>query len=67
MYGIHFNSILSLWLQGDYAYGSLRSEHGTHRLVRLSPFNSANKRQTSFAGVEVVPILPEDDLLTIEV
>lgn len=57
----------TLAVDGAYAYGSLRSEHGTHRLVRLSPFNAANKRQTSFAGVEVVPLLPDDQLLSIDI
>ena len=46
-------------VQGENAYGLYSAEKGVHRLVRLSPFDSANRRQTSFAGVEVAPVVEE--------
>ena len=47
-------------VDGDYAYGYMKAEKGTHRLVRISPFDSGNRRHTSFAKVETMPQLDED-------
>ena len=55
----------TLEISGRHAYGYLRHEKGTHRLVRISPYNANDKRQTSFAGVEVMPQLEEDPDLQI--
>lgn len=53
-------------VRGPYAYGKLRSEHGVHRLVRLSPFNADNLRQTSFALVEIMPEIDAPDEVVID-
>ena len=52
-------------VSGYHAYGYLKSEHGVHRLVRISPFNANGKRQTSFCAVEVLPVI--DDSIDIEI
>ena len=52
-------------VEGDYAYGYLKAENGVHRLVRISPFNSQGKRQTTFSSVFVYPLV--DDSINIEI
>jgi peptide chain release factor 2 len=56
---------VTLQIEGDYAYGYLKSENGVHRLVRVSPYNAQGKRMTSFSSVSVVPLV--DDTIEIDV
>jgi len=56
---------VTISVQGDLAYGYLRCEKGVHRLVRLSPFDAAHRRHTSFALVEVLPEIEDDDEIVI--
>lgn len=51
---------VTIQVNGENAYGYLKSEHGVHRLVRISPFNAAGKRQTSFVSCDVMPEIEED-------
>jgi peptide chain release factor 2 len=53
-------------VKAPYAYGTLAGEHGTHRLVRISPFDNQHRRQTSFAGVDVVPVVEASDHVEID-
>ncbi|MGL4805954.1 MAG: peptide chain release factor 2 [Bacteroidales bacterium] len=56
---------VTLQIEGDYAYGYLKSENGVHRLVRVSPYNAQGKRMTSFSSVFVVPLV--DDSIEIDI
>ena len=58
-------SSATLHVKGEFAYGRLKAEHGVHRLVRISPFNSAGKRQTSFASLDVLAEV--DDSIDIKI
>ena len=53
-------------VSGEYAYGFLKSERGVHRLVRISPFDSAARRHTSFASLDVAPVIEGDDTIVID-
>jgi len=53
-------------VKAPYAFGTLRGEHGVHRLVRISPFDNQSRRQTSFAGVEVTPVVEASDDVEID-
>lgn len=59
-------SIETLEVKGKHAYGYLRREAGVHRLVRLSPFSAQNLRHTSFALVDVIPVIKEADNIEIK-
>ncbi len=53
-------------VSGDYAYGFLKAERGVHRLVRISPFDSAARRHTSFASLDVAPVIEDDSAIEIK-
>ena len=56
----------TLYIKGSNAYGFLKSEHGVHRLVRISPFDSNKRRHTSFAAINIIPELPPAEKIEIE-
>jgi peptide chain release factor 2 len=58
---------MEILIEGPNAYGWFRGEKGAHRLVRLSPFNANNKRQTTFAGVDVVPFLDDEEVDDVDI
>lgn len=55
----------TLLIKGDYAFGRLKAEKGVHRLVRISPFDSSGRRHTSFASLDVLPEIEEDEEVTV--
>lgn len=55
----------TIFLKGEYAFGFLKGENGVHRLVRISPFDAAKRRHTSFASIEVLPDV--DDTIDVEI
>lgn len=57
---------VSLRIEGEYAYGNLQSEHGVHRLVRISPFDAEKMRHTSFSAMEIIPEIETVDLVVDE-
>jgi peptide chain release factor 2 len=57
---------VTITVKGPYAYGYLKAEKGVHRLVRLSPFDSAHRRHTSFAMVEVLPVIEDEEEIHID-
>jgi len=57
---------VTLLVKGDFAYGYCKAEHGVHRLVRISPFDSNSRRHTSFASIEIIPEIGDDDDLEID-
>lgn len=63
----HGYKSVEMEISGLHAYGYLAAEKGTHRLVRISPFNAQGKRQTSFASVETMPVVEEEDMKDIHI
>ncbi|MCM8801060.1 MAG: peptide chain release factor 2 [Candidatus Omnitrophica bacterium] len=57
---------VTILVEGEYAYGYLKAERGVHRLVRISPFDANKRRHTSFASVDVIPQLPEEQQVNID-